>query len=166
MSISKSYLIELDHETKNTSRILEQIPDDKLDWRPHSKSMSLGELAAHVVELHNWVSKAIPKDIFDFKVDYQPLKVKSVNELKTILSEGLVANRAAIENLKEEDWFKEWALKAGDFEIARLPRTGAIRFIVNNHIVHHRGQLTVYLRLLDITVPGLYGPSADEQMPK
>ncbi len=166
MSISKSYLIELDHETKNTSRILEQIPDDKLDWRPHSKSMSLGELAAHVVELHNWVSKAIPKDIFDFKVDYQPLKVKSVNELKAILSEGLVANRAAIENLKEEDWFKEWALKAGDFEIARLPRTGAIRFIVNNHIVHHRGQLTVYLRLLDITVPGLYGPSADEQMPK
>ncbi len=128
--------------------------------------MSLGELAAHVVELHNWVSKAIPKDIFDFKVDYQPLKVKSVNELKAILSEGLVANRAAIENLKEEDWFKEWALKAGDFEIARLPRTGAIRFIVNNHIVHHRGQLTVYLRLLDITVPGLYGPSADEQMPK
>ncbi|WP_312190992.1 DinB family protein [Sphingobacterium sp.] len=166
MSISKSYLIELDHETKNTSRILEQIPDDKLDWRPHSKSMSLGELAAHVVELHNWVSKAIPKDIFDFKVDYQPLKVKSVNELKAILSEGLVANRAAIENLKEEDWFKEWALKAGDFEIARLPRTGAIRFIVNNHIIHHRGQLTVYLRLLDITVPGLYGPSADEQMPK
>jgi uncharacterized damage-inducible protein DinB len=166
MSISKSYLIELDHETKNTSRILEQIPDDKLDWRPHCKSMSLGELAAHVVELHNWVSKAIPKDIFDFKVDYQPLKVKSVNELKAILSEGLVANRAAIENLKEEDWFKEWALKAGDFEIARLPRTGAIRFIVNNHIVHHRGQLTVYLRLLDITVPGLYGPSADEQMPK
>lgn len=128
--------------------------------------MSLGELAAHVVELHNWVSKAIPKDIFDFKVDYQPLKVKSVNELKAILSEGLVANRAAIENLKEEDWFKEWALKAGDFEIARLPRKGAIRFIVNNHIVHHRGQLTVYLRLLDITVPGLYGPSADEQMPK
>ena len=111
MSISKSYLIELDHETKNTSRILEQIPDDKLDWRPHSKSMSLGELAAHVVELHNWVSKAIPKDIFDFKVDYQPHKVKSVNELKAILSEGLVANRAAIENLKEEDWFKEMPLE-------------------------------------------------------
>lgn len=165
MSIKKSYLIELDHETKNTKRILERIPNNKLDWRPHEKSMSLGELATHVVELHSWVHKAIPKDVFDFKVDYSPLKVSSVDELKTILSAGLEANKATIENIAEADWFNEWVLKAGDYEIARLPRAGAIRFIVNNHIVHHRGQLTVYLRLLDIAVPGLYGPSADEGMP-
>ncbi|WP_223585103.1 DinB family protein [Sphingobacterium sp. GVS05A] len=165
MSIKKSYLIELDHETKNTKRILDRIPDEKLDWRPHEKSMTLGELAAHVVELHSWVFKAIPKDTFDFKVDYHPLKVSSVEELKLTLSEGLEKNKAAIEDIAEEDWFKDWVLKAGDYEIARLPRAGAIRFIVNNHIVHHRGQLTVYLRLLGIPVPGLYGPSADEPMP-
>ncbi|MGJ1436666.1 DinB family protein [Sphingobacterium siyangense] len=164
MSIKKSYLIELDHETKNTKRILERIPDDKLDWHPHEKSMSLGELAAHVVELHNWVHKAIPKDVFDFKVDYKPLKVSSVEELKTILTLGLEENKATLADIAESDWFNEWVLKAGDHEIARLPRAGAIRFIVNNHIVHHRGQLTVYLRLLDIAVPGLYGPSADEAM--
>lgn len=74
MSIKKSYLIELERETKNTRSILDRIPDDKLDWRPHEKSMSLGELAAHIVEVHNWVSKALPKDLFDFKVDYQPLE--------------------------------------------------------------------------------------------
>jgi uncharacterized damage-inducible protein DinB len=165
MSITKSYLIELDHETKNTRRMLERIPDDKLDWRPHEKSMTLGELAAHVVELHNWVHKAIPKDVFDFKVDYKPLRVSSVAELQTILSAGLETNKLAIENIAETDWFNEWVLRAGEHEIARLPRAGAIRFIVNNHIVHHRGQLTVYLRLLDIPVPGLYGPSADETMP-
>ncbi|MDM1296560.1 DinB family protein [Sphingobacterium sp. N143] len=165
MSIKKSYLIELDHETKNTKRILDRIPDEKLDWRPHEKSMSLGELAAHVVELHNWVSKAIPKEVFDFKVDYQPLKVSSVAELKRVLSDGVEANKVAIESLSDEDWFKDWVLKSGDYEISRLPRAGAIRFIINNHIVHHRGQLTVYLRLLDIAVPGLYGPSADEKWP-
>jgi len=165
MSIKKSYLIELDHETKNTKRILDRIPDEQLDWRPHEKSMSLGELAAHVVELHGWVSKAIPKNVFDFKVDYHPLKVSSVEELKLILSEGLETNKSAIENIAEEDWMKDWVLKAGEYEIARLPRAGAIRFIVNNHIVHHRGQLTVYLRLLGIAVPGIYGPSADEPMP-
>ena len=165
MSIKKSYLIELDHETKNTRRVLDRIPNEKLDWRPHEKSMTLGELAAHVVELHGWVSKAIPKDTFDFKIDYHPLKVSSVEELKLTLSEGLEKNKAAIEDIAEEDWFKDWVLKAGDYEIARLPRAGAIRFIVNNHIVHHRGQLTVYLRLLGIPVPGLYGSSADEPMP-
>lgn len=164
MSIKKSYLIELEHETKNTSRILEQLSDDILDWRPHVKSMSVGELASHIVELHNWISKAIHKDFFDLNVDYQPLKVSSVEELKEILSEGLVANRASIEGAMGEDWLKEWILKAGDYEIARMPLTGAIRFIINNHIIHHRGQLTVYLRLLDVTVPGLYGPSADEKM--
>lgn len=165
MSIKKSYLIELEHETKNTFRILEQLSDDILDWRPHVKSMSVGELASHIVELHNWISKAIPKDVFDLNVDYQPLKVTSVEELKDVLSKGLVANRASIEGIIEEDWLKEWVLKAGDYEIARMPLTGAIRFIINNHIIHHRGQLTVYLRLLDVTVPGLYGPSADEKIP-
>lgn len=164
MSIKKSYLIELEQETKNTRRILDQIPDDKLDWRPHQKSMSLGELAAHIVELHNWVSKAIPKDVFDFKSDYTPLRVASIGDLKSILSEGLEANKAVIETMADEEWFKDWVLKAGDNEVARLPRAGAMRFIINNHIVHHRGQLTVYLRLLNIAVPGLYGPSADEAM--
>lgn len=162
MSIKKSFLIELERETSNTGRVLDRITDEHLDWRPHEKSMSLGALAAHIVELHNWVSKAIPKDVFDFKTDYQPLKINSIDELKDILIKGLIANKETIEQLPEEDWLKEWVLKAGDWEMARLPKAGAVRYIITNHLIHHRGQLTVYLRLLNIPVPGLYGPSADE----
>ena len=124
--------------------------------------MTLGELAAHIVELHNWVSKAIPMDAFDFKTDYQPLKINSIEALKGILAKGLIENKETIEQIPEEDWLKEWVLKAGDWEIARMPKAGAVRYIITNHLIHHRGQLTVYLRLLNIPVPGLYGPSADE----
>jgi len=162
MSIQKSFLIELERETNNTSRILEQITDDHLDWRPHEKSRSLGELASHIVELHNWVSRAIPKDIFDIRTDYQPLKINSIAELKDILNNGFILNKETIAQLSEVNWLQEWVLKSGDLELARLPRAGAIRYIISNHLIHHRGQLTVYLRLLDIPVPGLYGPSADE----
>lgn len=163
MSIQKSYLIELDHELKNTERILDSISDDHLDWRPHAKSMTMGELASHVVELHNWVAKAISKDVFDFHVDYAPLKISSINELKVILNEGHAANKKVIEDMAEDAWFTDWTLQAGDHVIARMPRAGAMRFIVTNHLIHHRGQLSVYLRLLDIPVPGIYGPSADDK---
>lgn len=163
MSIKQSYLIELGHELKNTERILNSIPDAHLDWRPHEKSMTMGELAAHVVELHNWVAKAIHKDVFDFHVDYQPLKITSIADLKAVLEEGHEANKKVIEEMSEEKWFVEWTLKAGDHVIARMPRVGALRFIVTNHLIHHRGQLTVYMRLLDIPVPGIYGPSADDK---
>ncbi|WP_400262436.1 DinB family protein [Sphingobacterium sp. SG20118] len=162
MSIKKSILIELERETHNTGRILERITDEHLDWRPHEKSRSLGELAAHIVELHNWVSKALSNDVFDFNTDYQPLKINAIEELKGILAKGLIANQEMIEQLPEEYWLKEWVLKAGDYEMARMPKVGAVRYIITNHLIHHRGQLTVYLRLLNIPVPGLYGPSADE----
>lgn len=163
MSIKKSYLIELDHELKNTQRVLDNLSDAHLDWRPHAKSMTMGELAAHVVELHNWVAKAIAKDIFDFHVDYVPFKVSTVEELKTVLREGHAANVKAIEEMADENWFTEWSLQAGDHVIAKMPRAGAMRFIVVNHLIHHRGQLTVYMRMLDIPVPGIYGPSADDK---
>jgi uncharacterized damage-inducible protein DinB len=162
MNVKKSFLIELERETNNTGRILDRITDDHLDWRPHEKSMSVRELSAHIVQLHSWISKAIPKDVFDLKTDFQPLKIDSVSELKAILTKGLIDNKETIAQLPDDDWLKEWVLKAGDWEIARLPKGGAIRHIITNHIIHHRGQLTVYLRLLNIPVPGLYGPSADE----
>ena len=163
MSITTSYLIEIERETENTRRILAGIPNDKLSWKPHAKSMSLGQLASHIVELHAWVSKALSKDVFDLNVDYVPFKASSVEELLAELNEGLETNKHFLEHVNEDDWFQEWLFKAGDYEIARLPRTGAIRFIVHNHLIHHRGQLSVYLRLLDVPVPGLYGPSADDR---
>lgn len=162
MAISKALILELKHEINNTRRILERLSDEHLDWRPHEKSMTLGALAAHIVELHNWTSGAITKEVFDFKVDYAPFKVTNVQQLGAKLNEGEAANIEALEGISDEAWMTEWTLKAGDWVIAQMPKAAAIRYIVNNHIVHHRGQLTVYLRLLNIPVPGLYGPSADD----
>lgn len=159
----KSYLIELEKETDNTLRILDRIPNDQLGYRPHPKSMTLGKLAAHVVELHNWISQAITLDVFDFHLHYKPLVFTTIEDLKKITTDGYAKNKETITQLTEEDWTKEWVFRAGDHEIARLPKAGAMRFIVTNHLIHHRGQLSVYLRLLDIPVPGLYGPSADER---
>lgn len=162
MAISAALIAELKHETASTRKILERLSDEHLDWRPHEKSMTLGELAAHVVELHNWSGEAISKDVFDFKVDYIPFKVTAASQLTEKLDEGIASNIAALEAIDEANWNTQWTLKAGDWVIATLPKKVAIRNIVYNHLIHHRGQLTVYLRLLNIPVPGLYGPSADD----
>jgi len=162
MSLSAALISELKHETASTLKILERITDEHLDWRPHEKSMTLGELAAHVVELHNWAGEAISKEVFDFKVHYVPFKVTSASQLTSKLEAGIVPNIAALEAIDDAAWMTQWTLQAGDWVISTMPKAAAIRFIVNNHIVHHRGQLTVYLRLLDIPVPGIYGPSADD----
>ena len=162
IAFSDKLLLELERETTNTKRVVERLTDEHWDYKPHPKSMSLGALATHVVELHNWVSGALNRKVYDFKVDHQPVKVAGVDELKSLLENGIEGNKAALLGLSDEDWQTEWTLKAGDWIIAQMPKAAAFRYIINNHLIHHRGQLTVYLRLLDIPVPGLYGPSADE----
>ena len=163
MSIKKALLIELERENKNTKRILMGLTDDIFSWKPHEKSMSVGELANHIVELHQWVALAIEKDIFDFHTDYVPSTLTSVTALIDNLEKGFVYNRNVIEAMDEQVYFDNWQLKAGDHVIAEMPKAGTLRFIVTNHLIHHRGQLTVYMRLLDIPVPGIYGPSADDK---
>lgn len=163
MSIKTALLIELEREKDNTLRILNNLQDDKFAYKPHQKSMSLGELANHIVELHNWVELALTRDVFNFHTDYKPLGCSTVAELKEVLEWGFLRNKEIIENYNEADYFTDWTLKAGDHVVVSLPKAGALRFIINNHLIHHRGQLTVYMRLLDIPVPGIYGPSADDK---
>lgn len=163
MSIQKSLLVELEHEKNNTLRVLNNLTDDKFDFKPHPKSMTLGQLANHVVELHGWVALALTSDVFDLQTDYKPLVYDKVDDLKLSLENSYKANKEIIENLAEENYFANWTLKAGDYIISTIPKAGALRFIVTNHLIHHRGQLTVYMRLLDIAVPGIYGPSADDK---
>lgn len=160
---TKSLLLgELESETANTRRILERLTDEHLDWRPHEKSMSVKSLAHHIVGLHNWIYEALPKAQFDLQVDFKPAKVTSIADLKAMLESGFALNKKMIEEASPESWEEEWTLKTGDYIIAKVNRAAGLRFIINNHLIHHRGQLTVYLRLLGIPVPGLYGPSADE----
>lgn len=163
MSIQKALLVELEREKDNTLRVINNLVDNKFDYKPHPKSMSLGQLANHIVELHNWIEVALTTEAFDLHTDYKPYTYNTVADLSKALEADYLKNKTAIENLDEADYLKSWTLKAGDHVIASVPKAAALRFIVTNHLIHHRGQLTVYMRLLDIPVPGVYGPSADDK---
>ena len=163
MSIKEGFLVELERETNNTRRILDRLKDEDLSFRPHEKSMSLGSLAGHIVDLHNWISDALTKNDFNLATDFKPLKPTRVSELKEALDEGYKRNEKTIDTFPEEEWFTNWTMRVDNYVIAEMPKLAALRFVINNHLIHHRGQLTVYLRLLDIPVPGMYGPSADEK---
>ena len=163
MSIQKALSIELEREKDNTLRMLKVLPNEQFGWKPHEKSMSLGGLVTHIVELHNWIHSAITKDIYDFQVDYQPRKPSTLEELKLELEENLKKNTEFINSKTEDFWTSNWKLQAGNHTLAEMPKIGAYRFIITNHLIHHRGQLTVYMRLLNLPLPGIYGPSADEK---
>lgn len=163
MSIKHGILIEIERETENTRRVLANLADKHWDYKPHEKSMTLGQLATHTVELHGWVSSALSKDVFDFHTDYKPVAATNVEELKTVLVENLKKSIDFVNAQSDEFWTSNWKLQAGEHILAELPKIGAFRFILSNHLYHHRGQLTVYMRLLDIPLPGIYGPSADEK---
>lgn len=163
MSISQSIIGEIQQELDSTRRVLAVITDEHLNWTPHQKSMTLGALTAHVVELHNWIGNGLNSEGIDFATGYQPLAATSVAELRAALEDGVAKNMEVINSLSDENWQENWTLSAGDHVIMSLPKIAALRFLIQNHLIHHRGQLTVYLRMLDLPVPGLYGPSADER---
>lgn len=163
MSIKEGILVELERETNSTKTIIGRLSDEHLDFKPHPKSTSLGALAGHIVELHNWISGALTKNDFNLQTDYKPFRPTKVSELSEALEQGFKENERVVNEISEEDWFSKWTFRAGNQVLGEMPKLGALRFLINNHLIHHRGQLTVYLRLLDIPVPGLYGPSADEQ---
>ena len=162
MSIKEGFLVEIERESANTKRLLESIGEADLNYKPHEKSMTLGQLAGHIVELHNWFRLVLESNEFDLQTSYSPLIPSSTVQLMEILENGLIENRKSIETMDDSNWSEIWKMKAGDYVIAEVPKIGAVRFIVQNHLIHHRGQLTVYLRLLNIPIPGLYGPSADD----
>lgn len=163
MSIKDGLLAEIEHETNNTRRVLERLSNEHWNYKPHEKSMTLGQLASHIVELHNWPNFAVSKDIFDFNTDYHPPKTSSVEELKAELENIFRKNKDFINAQTDEFWLTSWTLKAGEHILSEMPKLGAFRFVITNHLIHHRGQLTVYMRLLNIPLPGIYGPTADEK---
>lgn len=163
MTIKEALITEIKQEFKKTGLVLDRLTDEHIDWKPHEKSMSLGALATHIVELHGWMEYVVNRPSFDFHTDYQPAKIATISELKTLLTgleERVVSSLTAANDV---DWSATWTLRAGEQIISNTSRIEAVRNIVINHLVHHRGQLTVYMRLLDIPVPGIFGPSADDK---
>jgi len=153
---------ELEQEAATTRRVLERVPVEKLGWKPHEKSMTLGQLAFHVAQIPGWVATVLKQDSFDAGQASGPNPPATVEELLSTLDDGVRAARATLEWLDEEKAASKWSIISDGVEVMSMPRMGVVRAIMLNHWYHHRGQLSVYLRLLDVPVPSIYGPSADE----
>ena len=160
----ESLIREFDRETRNTRRQLEKLPADKLDWRPHVKSFSARELASHLVDCVGWVHPIFTKD--EFAIDpatFRPYVAASVADLLAVFDARTAEGQEALDRVSDEDLERPWRLTiAGRVRFER-PKADVFRDFTLSHQIHHRGQLSVYLRLLDVPVPGCYGPSADER---
>lgn len=163
MTIAKQMLAELQGEAVATRKILALVPIDKKDWKPHPKSMSLGDLARHVAEIHGWPKETILQDELDFsKMDNTPKEINTSEDLLSLFDKNMAVAKEILEKANDEDLAKNWTMRNAETIYFTLPKAEVMRTWVLNHNVHHRAQLGVYLRLLDIPLPGTYGPSADE----
>ena len=162
MSIIEMLQKEMESEAQTTRKMLSRIPDDKYDWRPHTKSMPMHNLAVHIAELPSWVSMALHTDGIDFAtMDFTPTPVSNTADVLDLFEKSLAEGKAALSNATEADLAPIWTMRNGDVILSTDTRGEVIR-MAYSQIVHHRAQLGVYLRLLDIPIPGSYGPSADE----
>jgi uncharacterized damage-inducible protein DinB len=162
MSISAALLPEFDQEMANTRKTLERIPEDKFDWKPHEKSMALGHLSIHLATMPGWAMEAINKDSVDMSDPHEMPKLETREAILAEFDKNVAAARAAIAGASDEQLFKPWSLLVGGKNILTMPKVAVLRGFVMSHSIHHRAQLGVYLRLNDIAVPSIYGPSADE----
>lgn len=154
---------EFREEAAVTRRILERVPADKLTWRPHPKSMSLGQLAIHIATVPGAIATLAQGDGLDVtQAAFEPPQPKSAQEIQGALDESVRTVESVLNGMTDETAQGSWTLKRGDTELFTQPRIGVLRSIMLNHWYHHRGQLSVYLRLLDVPVPVVYGPTADE----
>lgn len=166
MQLYEMLLPEFDEEMAITRKFLDRVPDDKFGWKPHEKSMTLGALAAHLAEMPGWTVPTVEQSSLDLAPPggppFQPTKTSSRQETVALFDRNIAAARNTLVKASDEELLKPWSLLMGGQVIFTLPRIGVLRSMVMNHIVHHRAQLGVYLRLNGVSVPSTYGPSADE----
>ncbi|HUJ51160.1 MAG TPA: DinB family protein [Bryobacteraceae bacterium] len=162
MAIADALLPEFDHEMTNTRKMLERIPDGKLGWKPHAKSMPLGRLADHIAQMVGWIPDSMQKDVNDMAGYRPPPEPAKAQEILEKFDRNRDAARKALLATPDQAFWRQWKLTSGDKVLFEMPRIAMYRALIMNHIIHHRAQLGVYLRLNDVAVPGMYGPSADE----
>jgi len=166
MRIAETLLPEFEHEMASTRKTIARIPDDKLTWRAHPKSQTIGWVASHLVEIVDWAVGTLQEDSFDVQPvgaePYQTPVLNSVDELLTLFDANLAKAKAALLATSDEAMLQPWSLLQGGAPIFTMPRIAVLRGFVISHSIHHRAILTVYFRLNDIPVPALYGPSGDE----
>ena len=166
MSIGKSMIPEFDMEMANTRKMLERIPDDKLDWKIHEKSNTIGWVANHLADIPAWVDMTLSHDAFDVEPEpgqtYQQPNEQSAAAIVALFDKNVSQARRLLEEVEDQKLHEPWKLLKQGEEILTMPRIAVIRTWVLNHTIHHRAHLCVYFRVNDVPVPGLYGPSADE----
>jgi uncharacterized damage-inducible protein DinB len=165
MAIMDALLPEYDHEMATTRRLLDRVPEAEFAWKPHDKSMSLGQLAGHLANIPTWCSWVLDAAEFDLATapDRRPRQPASRAALLQEFDAKVAAARTSLLPRTDAEFLTPWTLRHGSHEIFTLPRISAIRSFVMNHSIHHRGQLSVYLRLKDVPLPSMYGPTADER---
>jgi uncharacterized damage-inducible protein DinB len=162
MSIAQMLLPEFDQEMANTRKMLERVPDGKFDYKPHEKSMTLGRLAAHVAEVPSYATGTLRMERMDFTGQEKPFSPVTRQELLDAFDMHVVEARGLLAMASDEELAKIWTLTYKGQQIFSMPRATVLRSMVMSHLIHHRAQLGVYLRLNNIEIPGMYGPSADE----
>lgn len=162
-NIASALIAEMEQEAAVARKCLERVPAEKFDWKPHEKSMTFIRLASHVAEMFGWTMTTLEHQELDFsKTDYKPVELKTTEELVELLDKKVSEAIACLKNTPDETFVEGWTMRNGEQVYFTMSKIAVMRSFVMNHIVHHRGQLSVYLRLNDIPVPPMYGPSADE----
>jgi uncharacterized damage-inducible protein DinB len=166
MAMSHALLPEFDHEMANTRKTLERVPEDKFEWRPHEKSTTMGNLAVHLAQIPATAGMALVNDSLDVNPPggsgYKLPEVKTREGLLALFDKNVASARATIAGASDEQFLQSWSLLNGGKVLFTLPRVAVLRSFLMNHSIHHRAQLGVYLRLNNVPVPSIYGPSADE----
>ncbi len=166
MNIAEGFLIEFNEEMRNTRRMLERVPDEVLDYQPHPKSMSMGRLASHIAEMPGWGATTALSDELDMQPPqgpaFKPFEAESREDVLDHFERGVVKAKEAIATVTDEAMMTDWTLLMHGNPIFTMPRIAVLKTMVLSHIIHHRAQLSVYLRMNDVAIPGMYGPSADD----
>jgi len=163
MALAQQFSAELQQQAENTKRVLERIPNDKLTWKPHDKSQTIGRLGMHLAEIPGYITRAIQTEEFDFAaVPFKPVFPNSTAEIMDTFEKTLAGAVDTLEKCTDDHMAGNWTTRRGEQIISKAPRSEVIRRALD-HVIHHRGQLTVYLRLLDVPVPKTFGPTADER---
>lgn len=162
-NIASALIAEMEQEAATTRKCLERVPADKFGWQPHEKSMTFVRLASHIAEMFAWTPPTMQNSELDFaKMDYKPYEPSTTAELVEFLDKNVAEAIETLRNCDDAAFMENWTMRNGETVYFTMPKIAVMRSFVMNHIIHHRGQLSVYLRLNDILVPSIYGPSADE----
>ncbi len=163
MSIVQPMIEELKYESRSTRASLERVPDDSFDWKPHEKSMSFGQLSSHIADNASWIGSILDQDelVLD-PASHVPWQGKITAEILETFDRNLAHGIEQLTNQPDEKLKQNWSMKVGDQTVFNMPRVAVIRIMILSHMIHHRAQLGVYLRLRNLPVPQCYGPSADE----